>query len=618
MQSRCNLVGQLERQQLASQAVVVTTQRMRMAAVRTTAARAPATADGSAPAATAAAADGAASFAADIMSSLAFAPKWAEVLIKYDPRHWMGNWFLMAQFKSSALFKYFCTATSDAMFEVREGERDRVKQHLRKLFKRIDLVDPRRWQTLSPDERRAEIERVDGLIARVKRSYWRSHCRVTIPPPERLARRLLMVYYFFRNMDDPETGKPFLTAGHEKICRHELTYVAKGEVSDHPTIEVYAPDRTLFTGLELFFCLRTSSALEGYHQHLHDAVVKSSKAAGLHYTQAVTNEFDFRWTVRGLRRRGMVPVWLRHYNTALVDSLHDTLLKLGGSDLAKRLLPGWRRSKLLKSPLVRHGMHYGHQAQRLEPAAGSLPAATVQAVLPEGEWVAQQLGSPKPIRTRRSRADVEALLDAPASSSPEALSRLALKRGLHLTGKAASSFEAEIEREEAARLALEEADYRALQQELRTRADPRPDATLAAVPPPTRRGSLALPGPLPSMPVGLRRPAHLEAMLEDEEDGVEDGDEEGGEEGGEEEEDGSEEEGSEEEGHSDEEGDCEGSGEEEEEEERGPRGGRKRGGKLDLQIRAAAARAKRARKSAEKAAAREAAEALLAAQAAAP
>ena len=98
------------------------------------------------------------------MSSLAFAPKWAEVLIKYDPRHWMGNWFLMAQFKSSALFKYFCTATSDAMFEVREGERDRVKQHLRKLFKRIDLVDPRRWQTLSPDERRAEIERVDGLI----------------------------------------------------------------------------------------------------------------------------------------------------------------------------------------------------------------------------------------------------------------------------------------------------------------------------------------------------------------------------------------------------------------------------------------------------------------------
>jgi len=39
-----------------------------------------------------------------------------------------------------------------------------------------------------------------------------------------------------------------------------------------------------------------------------------------------------------------------------------------------------------------------------------------------------------------------------------ALSLLALQRRLHLSGKAASSFEAEIEREEAARLALEEAD----------------------------------------------------------------------------------------------------------------------------------------------------------------
>ena len=42
--------------------------------------------------------------------------------------------------------------------------------------------------------------------------------------------------------------KPFLTAGHEKTCRHELGYVAKGEVSDHPTIELYVPSRSLTTG----------------------------------------------------------------------------------------------------------------------------------------------------------------------------------------------------------------------------------------------------------------------------------------------------------------------------------------------------------------------------------
>jgi hypothetical protein len=247
------------------------------------------------------------SFATDILSSLEFVSAWTEVLVKYDPRHWMGNWFLMAQSKSSSLFKFFCTATSDAMFEEREGERERVKQHLRKLFKRMDLVDPTRWRTLSSAEQKVEIERVDGLIARVHRSYWRSHCRYTIPPPEQLARRLLTVYYFFRKMDDPETGKPFFTAGHEKICCHELSYVAKGEVSDHPTIEVYAPDRLLFTGLQIFFCLRTSSALEGDHQHFHDAVSKAAKAAGLQFTEAATNEFDFRWTVRALRRRGLLP-----------------------------------------------------------------------------------------------------------------------------------------------------------------------------------------------------------------------------------------------------------------------------------------------------------------------
>ena len=69
------------------------------------------------------------------MAQLKFRDAWVELLIKYDARHFMGNWFLMAQSKSSSLFKYFCIATSDAIFRVREGERERLKVHLRKLFK---------------------------------------------------------------------------------------------------------------------------------------------------------------------------------------------------------------------------------------------------------------------------------------------------------------------------------------------------------------------------------------------------------------------------------------------------------------------------------------------------
>ena len=105
-------------------------------------------------------------------------------------------------------------------------------------------------------------------------------------------------------------------------------------------------------------------------------------------------------------------------------------------------------------------MRHGHEAQKLAPSPDTppAPAPPPQVPLSEGAWIAQRLGSPQLVWMRRSRADVKALLDAPASSSPEALSRLALQRRLHLSGKAASSFEAEIEREEAARLALEEAD----------------------------------------------------------------------------------------------------------------------------------------------------------------
>ena len=159
--------------------------------------------------------------------------------------------------------------------------------------------------------------------------------------------------------------------------------------------------------------------------------------------------------------------------------------------------------------------------------------------------MAERLGAPRPLRVRRTRADVEALLDAPASATPQELSRLALERGLLLSGKAAGGFGDEIAIEEAARAALEAANYQALQKELRTRAPPRPDATMAALASPTRRGSAALPGPLPGMSAQARRPAQLGPLVEEEEEEEEeeedDDDDEDEDERGEEGSDGSEE-----------------------------------------------------------------------------
>ena len=123
---------------------------------------------------------------------------------------------------------------------------------------------------------------------------------------------------------------------------------------------------------------------------------------------------------------------------------------------------------------------------------------------------------------------------APASATPQELSRLALERGLLLSGKAAGGFGDEIAIEEAARVALEAANYQALQKELRTRAPLRPDAAMAALGSPTRRGSAALPGPLPGMAAQARRPAQLRPLVEEDEEEEEeedDDDDEGEEEG---------------------------------------------------------------------------------------
>ena len=107
----------------------------------------------------------------DIFSKLTFSPDWHKVAIKYDPRHWMGNLFLLCQSKSSPLFKYFCTTISDAMFTMMDGEHERVSGHLRILYKQ-DLA-------ILGDK-----ERVDKQLKRVRRKYWRTHCRYSIKPPQ--------------------------------------------------------------------------------------------------------------------------------------------------------------------------------------------------------------------------------------------------------------------------------------------------------------------------------------------------------------------------------------------------------------------------------------------------
>ena len=63
---------------------------------------------------------------------------------------------------------------------------------------------------------------------------------------------------------------------------------------------------------------------EGYHQHLLSS--KCALAAGLEWTEAVTNKFDWRWVVRAVRTAGLLPSWVRHYNLSLIEYLYGDAL----------------------------------------------------------------------------------------------------------------------------------------------------------------------------------------------------------------------------------------------------------------------------------------------------
>ena len=102
------------------------------------------------------------------------------------------------------------------------GGRERVKAHLRILFKQGEGAD--------------EKKRVDARIKRVSRRYWKRMCRWEIGAPQELARDLLRVYDFFKDLIDPATGLSFFGPDHAKRCAHELAYVAAGYLSDRPEL----------------------------------------------------------------------------------------------------------------------------------------------------------------------------------------------------------------------------------------------------------------------------------------------------------------------------------------------------------------------------------------------
>ena len=413
--------------------------------------------------------------------------------IKYDPRHWMANWFLLAVSKNSTLYKYFCTATSDALYKIREGELERLNAHLRR-------------RGMAEDQ-----------IKKIPRRYVRRMVRRFIPEPDVLERDLTKVYDFFKGLKDAETGQAFFRAGHKKRFDNEMRYVRKGYLSDHPDVELYVPKKKLATGFVVYRCLRTSSPLEGYHLHLRETRKASSLKAGPRWHDVVMNEFDFRWIIRALKQRGALPHRFRHYDVFLEDKLAaqvEGLVERGVMAASPR--PGWRRTPYTK-PVLYHGIHYNTQVIRARAAAiapGVFNAPTPAATTPqapragaartsppstrrsESEWLGDVLGGP-PLRLRRTADDIRRLAADPnLLTDPVEMSRAALRDGLLLLDDTARGLAEGFAAETATFEQLKDAGFLEVQQELRHhRGAPTPQAAdLRFLPPNLSTGRYELPG----------------------------------------------------------------------------------------------------------------------------
>ena len=264
-------------------------------------------------------------------------PGWEKGILKYDTRHFLGNWACMvAANKGSPLFGLFMSWSSDALYKVLPGEHDRVKRHLQAM-------------NLSTLE-----------IKRTKRRVWKRLCRYSCPGPEMIIRGLLDIYLFFKDMEDPlRPGCSFFTSDAHQIFEKEMAYVCKGFLSDKPGMEMYVRRDVASTGLQRYRCIRSSSALEGYFLHLRLAQNAQAKGAGLRFENARGNLFDYAWTVRAAVVAGKMPD-VGHCQLWMVDALYDVCCAhtKGNKTTWPPFLKSWSKVDTTVDPTTFRGINF--------------------------------------------------------------------------------------------------------------------------------------------------------------------------------------------------------------------------------------------------------------------
>ena len=332
--------------------------------------------------------------------------KWKSGRYKYDARHWLGILLTMVAVKTCALFPSFAIACSMCLFKPMRGEYMRVVRHLRSTYSGI-----------TPKEISAKPWR-----------YFRRMMRQVCPPPLVIMRGIKDVCEVYSHMTDPDTKRRFLNPDWRTVLKKQLKYVAQGLLSDNPALPLYWEIGKMASGFVVYRCLRTSSALEGYHAHLVRLVLHAY-GAGQDWMDAIMNLFDFRWCVLAGRKAGLYDDAVRHFELELRDALQSALEALPFD--VKRQLPK-HRSVRAGVPRLRHGSYFSRKALQ-DNGEAAAAAASVDApagpTLPRRTW-----------HTQATSADVAALLGSHNPTDAAALVEIALQRGLYWDVEEAQKF----------------------------------------------------------------------------------------------------------------------------------------------------------------------------------
>ena len=169
------------------------------------------------------------------------------------------------------------------------------------------------------------------------------------------------------------------------------------------------------TGFRVHRCLRSTSALEGYHLHLRASRDPRARHAGPRVQNAESIWFDWRWNIRAtvaarkMSRIDHEHLWVRDM---LVDVLRGTLLHGKVAEVKN-----WRRVDTTKQPTVplgfavgsfgvpvNRGENKGDGGEGGDGDGGGVGIQQPHSSMKAADWTAMVLGHAAPVQARNNAA----------------------------------------------------------------------------------------------------------------------------------------------------------------------------------------------------------------------